>query len=116
MFHGNIHRRLLTLSLVNWAIAIVSWTISAYLGSAQPTGIFVYTVLFVVGIFAVAVAFACFVLADFGSEPNAPATAGGPPAGQADEPSGKPADRADAPSGKPADPAPGPAAGPAAGA
>ena len=111
MFHGNIHRHLLTLSLVNWAIAIVSWTISAYLGSAQPTGIFVYTILFVIGIFAAAVAVACFVLADFGREPNAPVTAAGPPTGQADEPSGKPADRADAPAGKAADPAPGPAAG-----
>ena len=111
MFHGNIHRHLLMLSLVNWAIAIVSWTISAYLGSAQPTGIFVYTILFVIGIFAAVVAVACFVIADFGREPNAPVTAAGPPTGQADEPSGKPADRADAPAGKAADPAPGPAAG-----
>ena len=84
MFRGNIHRHLLTLSLANWAIAIVCWTISAYLGIAQPTGIFVYTVLFVIGIFAVVVAIASFVLADFGSEPQAPVTASGPPAGDAD--------------------------------
>ena len=32
MLHGNIHRHLLTLSIINWAIAIVCWTISAYLG------------------------------------------------------------------------------------
>jgi hypothetical protein len=80
VFRGNIHRHLLTLSLINWAIAVVCWTISAYLGSSRPTGIFVYTVLFVIGIFAVVVAVACFVLADFGSEPPAPVTADGPPA------------------------------------
>ena len=79
MFRGNIHRHLLALSLINWAIAVVCWTISAYLGSSRPTGIFVYTVLFVIGIFAAVVAVACFVLADFGSEPPAPVTAGGPP-------------------------------------
>jgi hypothetical protein len=80
VFRGNIHRHLLTLSLINWAIAVVCWTISAYLGSSRPTGIFVYTVLFVIGIFAAVVAVACFVLADFGSEPPAPVTADGPPA------------------------------------
>ncbi len=37
MFHGNIHRHLLILSLANWAIAIVCWTISAYLGITSPT-------------------------------------------------------------------------------
>jgi hypothetical protein len=92
VFHGNIHRHLLTLSLANWAIAIISWTISAYLGTAQPTGIIVYTILFVIGIFAVVVAVACFVLADFGTEPHELATAGGPPSGRADELAGRPAD------------------------
>ena len=75
MFHGNIHRHLLVLSLVNWAIAIVCWTISAYLGTARPTNLIVYTVLFVVGLFAVIVAVGSFVLADFGTEPE-PAVAG----------------------------------------
>ena len=70
MFHGNIHRHLLVLSLVNWAIAIVCWTISAYLGTARPTNLIVYTVLFVVGLFAVIVAVGSFVLADFGTEPQ----------------------------------------------
>jgi hypothetical protein len=89
VLHGNIHRHLLVLSLVNWAIAITCWTISAYLGSAQPTGIFVYSVLFVVGLFAVIVAIGAFVLADFGTEPVQPAaataTAGaGPDAGAPD--------------------------------
>jgi uncharacterized membrane protein len=70
VFHGNIHRHLLILSLVNWAIAIVCWTISAYLGTARPTNLIVYTVLFVVGLFAVIVAVGSFVLADFGTEPQ----------------------------------------------
>jgi hypothetical protein len=105
VFRGNIHRHLLTLSLINWAIAVVSWTISAYLGSSRPTGIFVYTVLFVIGIFAAVVAVACFVLADFGSEPPAPVTADGPPAdapppGVGHEPAAKPAAK---PVAKPAD-------------
>lgn len=70
MFHGNIHRHLLILSLVNWCVAIVCWTVSAYLGMAVPTGIFVYTVLFVVGLFAVVVAIVSFLLADFGTRPE----------------------------------------------
>jgi len=104
VFRGNIHRHLLALSLINWAIAVVCWTISAYLGSSRPTGIFVYTVLFVIGIFAVVVAVACFVLADFGSEPPTPITAGGPPAdvppaGVGHKPAAKPSAK---PSAKPA--------------
>ena len=87
MLHGNIHRHLLTLSLINWAIAIVCWAISAWLGTSQPTGIFVYTILFVVGLFAVVVAIVSFVLADFGSEPGVAADEpAGPPAGSAGEP------------------------------
>ena len=75
MLHGNIHRHLLILSLVNWAIAVVCWSVSAYLGIAVPTTIFVYAVLFVIGLFAAIVAIASFVLADFGTEPEAaPAT------------------------------------------
>jgi hypothetical protein len=75
VFHGNIHRHLFVLSLVNWAIASVCWTISAYLGTVRPTNIIVYTVLFVVGLFAVIVAILSFVLADFGTEPGHPAVA-----------------------------------------
>ena len=87
MLHGNIHRHLLILSVVNWAIAILCWSISAYLGIAVPTSIFVYAILFVIGIFAVVVAIAAFVLADFGREPEGaallqaaagPEAAGGP--------------------------------------
>lgn len=84
MFHGNIHRHLLILSLVNWGIALVCWTISAYLGIARPTGLFVYTVLFVVGLFAVIVAIVAFVLADFGRAPE-PAVAAAAAGTGADE-------------------------------
>jgi hypothetical protein len=93
VFHGNIHRHLLVLSLVNWAIAIVCWTISAYLGTARPTNLIVYTILFVVGLFAVIVAVGSFVLADFGTapEPAVAAAAAGAGASEAAEP---PADKA----------------------
>jgi len=114
VFHGNIHRHLMTFSLANWAVAIVSWSISAYLGSAVPTGIYVYTVLFVIGLFAVVVAIGSFLLAVFGTEP-APAEAivagagPGAPAAGSKAPEGssvpeKPAARDKAPSAKPRDP------------
>ena len=84
MLHGNIHRHLLTLSLINWGIAIVCWAISAWLGTSQPASIFIYTILFVVGLFAAIVAVLSFVLADFGSEPGvAAAEIAAPPAGDA---------------------------------
>ena len=84
MLHGNIHRHLLTLSLINWGIAIVCWVISAWLGISQPASIFVYTILFVVGLFAAIVAALSFVLADFGSEPGvAAAEAAASPVGDA---------------------------------
>jgi hypothetical protein len=60
---------------VNWAVAIACWTVSACLGSARPTSIFVCTVLFVIGLLAAVVAIASFVLADFGTEPGTPAVA-----------------------------------------
>ena len=65
----HIRRNLLILSLANWVVAIIAWTISAYLGIAQPASIFVYTVLFVVGIFAVIVAVASFLLEKFAHRP-----------------------------------------------
>ena len=83
----HIRRNLFILSLVNWAVAILAWTVSAYLGVAQPASIFVYTVLFVIGIFAVIVAVACFLLEKFAHEPGfaaaAPAEAAAPAAGTA---------------------------------
>jgi hypothetical protein len=87
VLHGNIHRHLLTLSLINWGIAIVCWVISAWLGISQPASIFIYTILFVVGLFAAIVAVLSFVLADFGSEPGVPAAeAAEPPSGDASGP------------------------------
>jgi hypothetical protein len=87
VLHGNIHRHLLTLSLINWGIAIVCWAISAWLGISQPASIFVYTILFVVGLFAAIVAVLSFVLADFGSEPGvAAAEIAASPAGDASGP------------------------------
>jgi cation transporter-like permease len=64
-------RFLLRLSLVNWGIAIVAWTISAALGIASPASIIVYTVLFVIGLFAVIVAIFTFLLEKFAHRPGA---------------------------------------------
>ena len=58
----HIRRNLLILSLVNWVVATIVWTISAYLGIAQPASIFVYTVLFV--------AVVSFLLEKFAHEPG----------------------------------------------
>ncbi|MCX6364504.1 MAG: hypothetical protein NTW58_10125 [Actinobacteria bacterium] len=66
----HIRRNLLILSLANWVVAIIAWTVSAYLGIAQPASIFVYAVLFVIGIFAVIVAVASFLLEKFAHEPG----------------------------------------------
>ena len=87
MLPGNIHRNLLVLSLVNWGIAVVCWAISAWLGISRPTSIFVYTILFVIGLVAVVVAIVAFVLADFGTAPSgaAPDPAGSS-AGDAPQP------------------------------
>ena len=51
-----VRRFLLRLSLANWGVAIVAWTISAFLGITSPASIFVYSVLFVIGLIAVIVA------------------------------------------------------------
>jgi cation transporter-like permease len=80
-----IRRNLLILSLVNWVIAIVAWTISAYLGISQPTGIFTYTVLFVIGLFAVVVAVLTFALEKFSLDP-VPVTASPQPGADGAEP------------------------------
>ena len=78
----HMRRNLLILSLANWAVAIIAWTISAYLGIAQPASIFVYSVLFVVGIFAVVVAVASFLLEKFAHEPGFVEAAAEPAAGE----------------------------------
>jgi hypothetical protein len=70
----DIHFKFWILALVNWTIAVVCWGISAYLGMVSPTGIFVYTILFVVAIVAVIVGVLCWLVARFGRE--TPPTAG----------------------------------------
>jgi len=63
-------RRFWILSLVNWAIAIVCFGLSSYLGVARPTNMFVYTIIFVIAIVAVLVGFLCWIVAKFGIEPT----------------------------------------------
>jgi hypothetical protein len=67
-----VRRFLLRLSLANWGIAILAWTISAYLGVTSPASIIVYTILFVIGLFAVAVALLTYLLEKFGHRPPPP--------------------------------------------
>ncbi len=95
MLHGNIHRNLLILSVANWVVAIACWSVSAYLGIAVPTSIFVYAILFVIGLFAVVVAIVSYVLADFGTEPEAVGAGAGGSVPGAGEPAaaGEPATR-----------------------
>jgi hypothetical protein len=78
-----VRRFLLRLSLANWGVAILAWTISAFLGIASPASIFVYSVLFVIGLVAVIVALLTYVLEKFGHEP--PAVAPGEPGGDEDD-------------------------------
>ena len=72
-----VRRLLLRLSLANWGVAIIAWTISAFLGITSPASIIVYSVLFVIGLVAVIVALLTYVLEKFGHEPP-PAVPGGP--------------------------------------
>lgn len=67
--NARVRRNLLLLSLANWGVAVVSWSISVYLGITSPVQIIVYTVLFVIGLFAVAVAVASYVLEKFAHRP-----------------------------------------------
>jgi hypothetical protein len=67
--HDRTRRNLLILSLANWGIAITSWTVSAYLGVTSPARIIVYTVLFVIGLFAAMVAVASYLLEKFAHRP-----------------------------------------------
>ena len=84
-----VRRFLLRLSLANWGVAIIAWTISAFLGIASPASIIVYSVLFVIGLVAVIVALLTYVLEKFGHEP--PAVAPGEPGGDADDAEAVPA-------------------------
>jgi hypothetical protein len=84
-------RFLLRLSLANWGIAVVAWTVSAFLGITSPASIIVYSVLFVIGLVAVVVALLTYVLEKFAHTPpdyeHADLEAGGDQgdAGTADE-------------------------------
>jgi hypothetical protein len=62
-------RFLLRLSLANWGIAVVAWTVSAFLGITSPASIIVYSVLFVIGLIAVVVALLTYVLEKFAHRP-----------------------------------------------
>ena len=67
--HDRTRRNLLILSLANWGIAITAWAVSGYLGITSPTQMIVYTVLFVIGLFAAMVAVATFLLEKFSHRP-----------------------------------------------
>ena len=62
-------RFLLRLSLANWAIAVVAWTVSAFLGITSPASIIVYSVLFVIGLIAVIMALLTYLLEKFAHRP-----------------------------------------------
>lgn len=65
-----VRRFLLRLSVGNWGIAIVTWTISAYLGITSPARIYIYSVLFVIGLVAALIAILTYFLEKFGHEPQ----------------------------------------------
>src|SRR5664279_1815900 len=65
-----VRRNLLLLSSANWGVAVIAWTISAYLGVTSPARIIVYTVLFVIGLFAAMVAVASYLLEKFAHRPS----------------------------------------------
>lgn len=77
-----VRRNLLLLSLANWGVAVVAWSLSAYLGVASPASIMVYTILFLIGLFAAIVAIAAYVLEKFAHRPEPSAADGA----DADEP------------------------------
>jgi len=64
-----VRRFLLRLSLANWGIAALAWTVSAYLGIKSPASIIVYSVLFVIGLVAALLAILTYLVEKFGHEP-----------------------------------------------
>jgi len=64
-----VRRFLLRLSLANWGIAAVAWTVSAYLGIKSPASIIVYSILFVIGLVAALLAILTYLVEKFGHEP-----------------------------------------------
>jgi hypothetical protein len=81
-----VRRFLLRLSLANWAIAIVAWTISAALGITSPASIIVYSVLFVIGLVAAIVAILTYLLEKFGHEVEIVAPIAGGEGGSGEDP------------------------------
>lgn len=65
-----VRRTFWILSVANWLLAVAVWSVSAYLGIARPTSLFLPTTLFVVGIFAVLAGTLCWVVARFGQPPQ----------------------------------------------
>ncbi|RPI27963.1 MAG: hypothetical protein EHM52_05415 [Actinomycetota bacterium] len=65
-----VRRTFWILSIANWLLAVAVWSVSAYLGIARPTSLFLPTTLFVVGIFAVLAGTLCWVVARFGQPPE----------------------------------------------
>jgi hypothetical protein len=74
-----VRRFLLRLSLANWGIAVVAWTISAFLGITSPASIIVYSVLFVIGLVAAILAILTYLVEKFGHEPAFDASEGEDP-------------------------------------
>ena len=66
-----VRRTFWILSIANWLLAVAVWSVSAYLGIARPTSLFIPTTLFVIGIFAVLAGTLCWVVARFGKPPEA---------------------------------------------
>lgn len=65
-----VRRTFWILSIANWLLAVAVWSVSAYLGIARPTSLFIPTTLFVIGIFAVLAGTLCWVVARFGRPPE----------------------------------------------
>jgi cation transporter-like permease len=65
-------RFLLRLSLANWAVAVIAWMTSAFLGITSPASIIIYSVLFVIGLIAVVVALLSYLLEKFAHTPPQP--------------------------------------------
>jgi hypothetical protein len=65
-----VRRTFWILSIANWLLAVAVWSVSAYLGIARPTSLFIPTTLFVIGIFAVLAGTLCWVAARFGQPPE----------------------------------------------
>jgi hypothetical protein len=66
-----VRRTFWILSIANWLLAVAVWSVSAYLGIARPTSLFIPTTLFVIGIFAVLAGTLCWLVARFGQPPEA---------------------------------------------